>query len=243
MLAVPGINNDRLPLHGRRRLAAEASGGDSSPVIHGMIERIARTFQLHGSVLDFGAGKGVLTARLLANRTFSDVTAADLMARPNNLPATVRWISADLNEPLELPGSLFHAIIAAEVIEHLESPRALAREWHRLLRPGGTLILSTPNNESWRSLLSLAFQGHFALFGPASYPAHITALVLKDIERSLAEAGFGTTRFFFTNHGAIPKLGRLRWQAISAGLLKGRRYSDNVIAVASKPDETRDTAP
>ena len=35
-------------------------------------------------------------------------------------------------------------MVSAEVIEHLENPRGVAREWFRLLRPGGSVLLSTP---------------------------------------------------------------------------------------------------
>jgi len=218
-----------------RLAAAVASGGDSSSVIHLAFERLTRSLDLKGDLLDFGAGKGSLTTRLLRTGRFDSITAADLMQRPEDLPDPVRWIAADLNAPLDLPDSIFDTILAAEVIEHLENPRALVREWLRLLRPRGTLVLSTPNNESWRSLLSLIVQGHYALFGPTSYPAHITPLLRRDIERCLAEAGFSKPYFVFTDDGRFPKLVRFRWQTISGGILKGLRYSDNVFAVASRP--------
>ena len=235
MASTPTAPNVRSSLDAVRLAAAAASGGDSSSLIHLTFEKIVRAIELKGDLLDFGAGKGLLTTRLLQMGRFDSITATDLMQRPKHLPASVRWIAADLNVTLDLPESVFDTIIAAEVIEHLENPRALVREWFRLLRPQGTLVLSTPNNESWRSLSSLLFQGQYALFGPASYPAHITPLLRDDIARCLLEAGFSKPYFIFTNEGRLPKLGRLSWQTISAGLLKGLRYSDNLLAVASRP--------
>ena len=138
--------------------------------------------------------------------------------------------------PLKPPGCLFDVIVAAEVIEHLENSRALAGEWFRLLRPHGKLILSPPNNESWRSMLSLLFLGHYALFRSNSYPAHITPLLRCDIERCLTEAGFENPVFVFTDYGTLPKCPTVRWQTVSYGLLKGLRYSDNLLAMASKPN-------
>ena len=222
------------PLDTVRRAAAEASGGDSSSTIHQLFEKITGDLKLKGALLDFGAGKGFLTERLWRTGRFDSVTGVDLMPRPDNLNESVRWIAADLNDSIGIPNSVFDVIVAAEVIEHLENPRALAREWFRLLRPGGVVILSTPNNETWRSLLSLLFQGHYALFGPTSYPAHITPLLRKDIERCLTEAGFNKISFTFTNEGMVPKSGRFHWQTISAGLLKGLRYSDNIFALSLK---------
>ena len=110
----------------------------------------------------------------------------------------------------------------------------VAREWHRILKLGGTLILSTPNNESIRSLVALVARGHYVAFGDDSYPAHITALLRKDIVRILTEAGFSDVRLHFTNSGGVPKFPVVKWQQISFGLLKGCRFSDNMIATAIK---------
>jgi len=222
-------------LRERRSLAAVASGGISNDAIYSAIERIITDLNLGGHVLDFGAGKGRLAMHLSSMGRFESVTAADIMEAPPSLSHAIQWIEADLNFPLETTAARFDVIVAAEVIEHLENPRALAREWLRLLRPGGTLVMSTPNNESWRSVLALVFQGHYAFFGRESYPAHITALLRKDIQRILTEAGFEGPRFFYTDQGGIPKMRGLKWQSFSMGLLGGLRYSDNVIAVAAKP--------
>lgn len=126
-------------------------------------------------------------------------------------------------------------IVAAEVVEHLENPRSVAREWFRLLRPGGLAVLSTPNNESWRSVVSFVFRGSFVAFNDASYPAHITALVRSDLRRLLVEAGFDEPAFHFTDHGLVPRLTGLTWQRLSGTRLRGIRYSDNIICSASKP--------
>jgi hypothetical protein len=82
--------------------------------------------------------------------------------------------------------------------------------------------------------MALLLQGHFVGFSDTCYPAHITALVRKDIERLLGEAGFSKPTFVFTNVGGIPKLPWLHWQTISGGLLRGLRYSDNLLAIAHK---------
>lgn len=221
-------------LQTQRQLASIASSGISTEAIYNSFEQVLTQLDLKGEILDFGAGRGNLTSRLQGLERFSSFTAIDMMQRPAKIDPSVKWISWDLNEAINLPAESFDLIISAEVIEHLENPRAVVREWFRLLRPNGTLIFSTPNNESWRSLIALLLQGHFVYFGDTSYPAHITALLRKDIERILAETGFSDTKFIFTNNGAIPKFPKLHWQTISAGLLKGVRYSDNLLAIAYK---------
>jgi 2-polyprenyl-3-methyl-5-hydroxy-6-metoxy-1,4-benzoquinol methylase len=218
-----------------RQRAAAASGGASDEVIYAAILRVLGDLDLGGDALDFGAGQGTLSHRLAASGRFRSLCAADLLDRPPGLDVGIRWVQADLNEPLELASQSFDTIVAAEVVEHLENPRAAAREWFRLLRPGGSVVLSTPNNESWRALGALLLRGHFVAFGDTAYPAHITALLRKDVERLLQEAGFERLEFAFTDVGGLPKLPSITWQRISLGLLRGRRYSDNLLAWARKP--------
>jgi 2-polyprenyl-3-methyl-5-hydroxy-6-metoxy-1,4-benzoquinol methylase len=219
-------------LESARRQAAEASGGTSSDVIYAAILRVLAENAANGKALDFGAGTGSLTRQLAGSGMFGEVAAADLMPQPAGLG--VRWMEADLNNPLPVQAESFDTIIAAEVIEHLENPRAMSRELFRLLKPGGLAVISTPNNESWRSLLSLWLRGHHIAFLDGSYPAHITALVCRDLHRILTEAGFELPQFRFTNHGGIPGKPTTSWQKISAGMLKGLRFSDNLIAIARK---------
>jgi 2-polyprenyl-3-methyl-5-hydroxy-6-metoxy-1,4-benzoquinol methylase len=219
-----------------RARAAELSGGTSGNAIYSMIERVIAGRNLRGTVLDYGAGIGQFTRQLLALRRFDAVSAADIMGVPGGLEGQVEWIQQDLN--LSLPGheDTFDVVVAPEVIEHLENPRAMVRDIFRVLRPGGTAIITTPNNESWRSIIALLFRGHFMAFGDSGYPAHITALLRKDLTRIFQEASFAAPDFYFTNYGGVPGRPMVSWQQISFGMLQGLRYSDNLLAIARKPD-------
>jgi 2-polyprenyl-3-methyl-5-hydroxy-6-metoxy-1,4-benzoquinol methylase len=218
-----------------RAKAAQLSGGTSGNAIYSLIERVIVDRGLQGRILDYGAGVGQLTRRLLALQRFHSVSAADIMGAPNDLSGKVEWIEQDLNSAVPGHDGEFDVVVAAEVIEHLENPRFMIREIFRLLRPGGAAIVTTPNNESWRSLIALLVRGHFVEFGESGYPAHITALLGKDLARMLQEASFLPAGFEFTNSGGLPGNPSVRWQQLSFGLLKGRRYSDNILAIANKP--------
>lgn len=219
-----------------RVAAARASAGISAEPIYRAVLRTLDERSLGGDVADLGAGTGALAHALCDRASVTSVTAVDLVdfdGRPEH--PKLRWAFGDLNEPLPLPDESFDLVLAVELVEHLENPRAAARDWFRLLRPGGALVLTTPNNESWRALASLVVRGHFIAFTDACYPAHLTALTRTDLMRVLTEAGFAPPRFFFTDHGDVPRLTRLTWQRLSRGRLRGLRYSDNVGCVAVRP--------
>jgi 2-polyprenyl-3-methyl-5-hydroxy-6-metoxy-1,4-benzoquinol methylase len=220
-----------------RMRAAESSGGYSSHVIYRLIESVISENGLRGTVLDYGAGTGELTRRLLGMPAFDRVAAADIMSVPSDLLERVEWIEHDLNAPIPNHDCQFEVVVAAEIIEHLENPRAVVRDIFRLLRPGGSAIISTPNNESWRALLSLLIRGHFVAFTEKSYPAHITPLLRQDLSRIFLESRFTTPRFYFTDHGGLPGMPRVTWQNVTFGALRGVRFSDNIIALVRKESD------
>jgi 2-polyprenyl-3-methyl-5-hydroxy-6-metoxy-1,4-benzoquinol methylase len=214
--------------------AALASGGTSAEPIYRAVLAQARSLGVSNDVLDFGAGRGLLIEELLTSTFSGRLAGADLLPRPPTLPPSVRWIQCDLNEPLAVPSCAFDVIVSVEVIEHLENPRAVFREFHRLLKPCGNLLLSTPNQESLRAIASLVTRGHFVDFLDTSYPAHITALVRRDFVRIAAETGFEPPRFLYTDVGGVPLWPAMKWQRVSGGLLRGRRFSDNMLVVTRR---------
>ena len=142
------MNSPQNVVTDQRVRAAQMSQGISSDPIYAMIHRVIEAKGLRGNVLDYGAGVGHLTERLLSLQKFASVTAADIMPAPTALAGRAAWIEQDLNLPLSSADGAFDLVVAAEVIEHLENPRFMIREIYRLLSPGGTTIITTPNNES-----------------------------------------------------------------------------------------------
>jgi 2-polyprenyl-3-methyl-5-hydroxy-6-metoxy-1,4-benzoquinol methylase len=223
-----------MDLQQARKTASLLSGGTSSDDIKEMIQRCLRLERAAGSVIDFGAGKGELLGRLVESGRFSALAGTDLFPRPADLDSSVEWYQQDLNEPISFVRQ-FDCVICSETIEHLENPRNTFRCLDQILKPGGLLVLTMPNQESIRSYLGLIAGGHFAGFLGASYPAHITALLRLDLVRLCREVGFSPPEFHYNNSGGIPKFPHLSWQRASLGLLRGRLFSDNIAMVARKP--------
>lgn len=219
--------------------AALASRGTSSDVIYELVMRLIVEHNVSASLLEYGAGTGSLIQRLTSSGYSGDITGIDILPRPTRLPSVVKWIQFDLNYPIPIEDESIDAVISTEVIEHLENPRATFREWFRILRPRGTLVVTTPNQESIRSLCSLLWKGHFVAFLDSGYPAHLTALLRADLVRICGETGFAKPRFYYSDSGGIPKMPKILWQRISFGLLKGRLFSDNLALVTRKISKMR----
>jgi len=216
-----------------RKKSAELSGGTSFDVIKDLVIKCLQSQHASGTLLDFGAGKGELLSRLYQLGGFTALAGMDLLPRPLGLESSIQWLQKDLNEPPSQLNDQFDNIVCSEAIEHLENPRHTFRCLHQLLKPGGLLVLTMPNQECLRSYVGLIFGCLFTHFLDSSYPAHITALVGLDLVRICDEVGFLSPTFHFTDSGDIPKL-PWKWQQVSLGLLKGRLFSDNVAIITRK---------
>ena len=106
-------------------------------------------------VLDFGCGPGFLLEKLLgrgahvAGVDFSppSVDVASARCKGNSL-----FLGASVVDsvPTKIPAESYDCVLFIETIEHLleDEREATLRELHRLLRPGGWLLVTTPNREN-----------------------------------------------------------------------------------------------
>ena len=121
---------------------------------------------------------------------------------------------------------------SVEGIEHLENPRAFMRELVRVTKPGGWVVVTTPNQLSALSLLTLIAKGRFSAFQDGDYPAHRTALLEIDLRRIAAESGLDRVEVEYTKWGRVPLSGVHYPRAIAA--LAPRLLSDNVALIGRR---------
>ncbi len=211
---------------------ARRTAGHSDDAIHDAVARVLEQRRPRpGTVLDVGCGTGRLAARLAPR--WPRYVGVDVV-RHAGLDPACEFHAVDLDtEPLPLPDDAVDLTVSIETIEHLENPRRFVRELARVTRPGGCVIVTTPNQLSALSLLCLLARGRFVAFQDVDYPAHVTALLESDLRRIAAECGLADARVDYTRAGRVPLTRRRYPAALSAWF--PRRCSDNVILSASKP--------
>lgn len=188
--------------------------------------------QVAGVVLDAGSGGGGWIRRLQKLSSISRIISVDIVPKGAEQLSGVEFHQKDLSSSaLPVDDGELDWIFALEVIEHLANPRHFCSEAARALKPGGSLVLSTPCNDSVRSKLSFLFRGYFPAFNEVDYreSGHITPIFELDLERMATEAGFSSVHFFYPLPGLIPKL-TVRWQRVLP-FLKGRLWSDTLISI------------
>lgn len=92
-----------------------------------------------GHLYDLGCGEMPYKAWLLG---YADqYTGVDWGGTQHQLKAD---IVADLNEPLPIASEVADTVISLSVMEHLREPQVFLGEAHRILKPGGAIILQVP---------------------------------------------------------------------------------------------------
>src|SRR3990172_7468535 len=128
-------------------------GGPRHYFRESLILRVIKQELPAGRILDIGCGTGSLMEQL-ARRGYevSGVDASDeciqrtterLSHVTQNMPPVVKKGRA---EQIDFPDQSFDAVIAAEVLEHVEGDDLAVKEFHRLLKPGGLCLITVPAN-------------------------------------------------------------------------------------------------
>ena len=165
--------------------------------------------------LDIGAGSGRLI-ELFRQKFGAESSACDYTGQLMKLPGQKVDIVNLNNEKLPYKDASFDIVTATEVVEHLENHRDVLRELHRVLKPGGICVLTTPNILNLNSRLRFLWFGYWNLFGPLpvkhsalySTGGHINPISYFYLAHSLMDAGFSEVKLRVDRfqRSALPKL-------------------------------------
>lgn len=168
------------------------------PVIREMrrhLERLERAVGGPGTLLDIGAGTGILM-HLAQQRGW----------RPEGIdiaPLTATKVAEEFGftitiapfETHDFGGRAFDAVTMLDVLEHVVDPLATLKRVHALLRPGGAVAIAVPNQ---RSLLTYLVGWYARLRGPQAngllfrlyVPPHLYYFTPPTLRRMVEAAGF-----------------------------------------------------
>ena len=100
--------------------------------------------RISGDVLEIGTGAGY-GIEIVAPHASSFLTLDKIEPAGERPPFPHVEMRQAVVPPLDLPSGSFDYVISFQVIEHIKHDMELVREVHRVLRPGGKFILTTPN--------------------------------------------------------------------------------------------------
>jgi 2-polyprenyl-3-methyl-5-hydroxy-6-metoxy-1,4-benzoquinol methylase len=198
-----------------------------------MVDRAMERRHLSGAcVVDVGCGAGDLYP--VVRSRFSQYIGVDVV-RYEGFPEEARFCRFDLDSgQIPLSEGSADAVVAVEVIEHLENPREFARQIVRLVKPGGWVIITTPNQLSVLSLLTLVVKHRFQAFQDVHYPTHLTALLEVDLRRIGAECGLEQMQIEYSLEARLP-LTPYHYPNVLSRLFP-RALSENVLLIGRRAD-------
>lgn len=104
------------------------------------------------NVLDGGCGEGHLLERISKKHPNNQYYGADLteiaLEKAKERCPQFNFLLTDLGK-IDLPDNYFDIITCTETIEHVDDYLGVFEEFKRLLKPGGILILTFPNEFWW----------------------------------------------------------------------------------------------
>lgn len=144
-----------------------------------------------GRLLEVGCGSGLMLKRMFDLGWLVEGVDFDPVAVENSRRKGLQ-VRLGTMEEQEYPDNHFDAITMIHLIEHVHEPTRLLCECYRVIKPGGRLVIVTPNIESLGHQLFKASCFHL------DPPRHLHLFSLSSLRQLIEKAGFHTSKALTT---------------------------------------------
>ena len=168
--------------------------------------------QQHEKVLDLASGNSIVGS-YWESEFGADVTAFDVSERAlaDAKKRGVKTVVGSVEEKLPFKAGTFDTVFWGDNIEHVFASYEIMLEIHRVLKKGGRLILSTPNQSYWRYRLYMVLHGELPKTeGDENEPwewEHIRFFSPAILRSLCKKTHFRQTKFFGISRRRIDKIG------------------------------------
>ena len=182
--------------------------------------RLLQHFKARGRLMDVGTGFGFFLSEM--KQRGWEVTGVEISQRGLNYARDRLAVNVSPG-PLEkagLPEGHFDAVTAFYVVEHLPDPITFLKECHRILKPGGLLLLRYPHTTPIKDLLRLLGIEN-RLY---DLPAHLSDFSPETLQRLLERVGFDSCEHFIGGYTLPYSLGKRLCSSFFGNLSEGLFY-------------------
>jgi len=176
-------------------------------MMHPVFKRAAHLLSQYkgkGRLLDVGTGLGFFPAEMKSRGW--EAMGVEISKKAMDYARNVFGLTVHPGpvEKIGFPDNYFDAITGFYVIEHLPDPMAFLKECHRILKPGGLLLLRYPHTTPIKNFLRL-FSIENRLY---DLPAHLSDFSPGMIQQCLERIGFGKCQHRMGGHTLPNRFGK-----------------------------------
>lgn len=164
---------------------------------------------IKGDLLEVGCGEGRGVRLLMPSVT--SYTAIDKIASAveelNLKFPSGKFVAGNL-PPLPFPDASFDSAVSFQVIEHIRDDRAFLKEIHRVLRPGGVALITTPN----RPMSLSRNPWHVREYTPAELTT-LASAIFPSVEMKGISGNDKVMEYHEKNRAAVNRM--MRWDVLN----------------------------
>lgn len=181
-----------------------------------IIINLLEKYPKNSKILDIGCSSGILI-KSLNKRDFYNIYGIDISEEAIKICENkkIKNISLMKGEKLDFKNEEFDIIIASDVLEHIKDEKGAIKEWRRVLKEGGVLIIFAP-----------AFNFLWSAHDEQNH--HYRRYSKTELKKSLKEAGFFTERLSYWNFSLFLPTFLIR---ITQKIFKKKQESDQLLSL------------